>query len=94
MFFIIFIVVRGLRDVMKIESLQDKMQEMLHEYEDIQHGDGDRFGRILLAGAGIGRVQKKIIEDLFFKPDIDCVPVANILNNLHLSDVYGAMECF
>ena len=88
--YLYLLVVRGLRDVVKIEQLQEKMHEMLRQYEDtLEEGnDGIRFGRLLLAGACIGRVHKKIIEDLFFKPDIMCVPVANILNNLHLSQEY------
>ena len=82
-----------MRDVVKIEQLQEKMQEMLRQYEDtLEEGnDGIRFGRLLLAGACISRVRKKIIEDLFFKPDIMCVPVTNILNNLHLSQGYGTI---
>ena len=81
------IVVQGLRDVVKIEQLQNRIQEMLRQYEDsLQSGsDGARFGRILLAGACINRVHQTVIEDLFFKPDIMCVPVGNILNNLHFS---------
>ena len=91
--FIYSLVVRGLQNVVKIEQLQDRMQEMLCQYEDTLHqaSHGVRFGRILLAGACIGRVPKKIIEHLFFKPDIMCVPVANILNNLHLSQGYGTL---
>ena len=83
--------VRGLRDAVKVEQLQDRMQEMLRQYEDTLHQEsrGVRFGRILLAGAMNGRVHRKIIEDLFFKPDVMCVPVTNILKNLHLSQGYG-----
>ena len=76
---------------MKIEQLQDRMQEMLRQYEDTLHqtSHGVRFGRILLAGAMSSRVHQKIIEDLFFKPDVMCVPVTNILKNLHLTQGYG-----
>lgn len=72
---------------MKVEMLQDRMQEMLGEYETkIEHNDNIRFGRILLVSSGLARIEKKVIEEIFFKQNIGCVPVGNILNNMHLSD--------
>lgn len=81
------LVIRGLKDVVKIEMLQDQIQEMLGDYECISSA---RFGKILLISAALSRVDKKVVEEVFFKNNMGCVPVGNILANMHLC--YGNSE--
>ena len=77
-----FTEVSGLRDATRIEILQDKMQEVLREYEHkVDRSKDVRFGRVLVINLLIGRLEKTWIEDLFFKPDISSVPVTSVLIN-------------
>ena len=85
------LVIRGLKDVVKIEMLQDQIQEMLGDYEcKIRRKSSARFGKILLISAALSRVDKKVVEEVFFKNNMGCVPVGNILANMHLC--YGNSE--
>lgn len=75
--------------------LQDRIQEMFGEYESKNKGGNNlRFGKILLASTGLGRVEKRIVEEVFFKQSIGCVPVENILSNMHLSEYSPVMGLF
>ncbi|XP_014670533.1 PREDICTED: nuclear receptor subfamily 2 group E member 1-like [Priapulus caudatus] len=78
--------IRGLRDSVQAELLQDQAQLMLSEYTYTQHPPSKvRFGRLLLLLPHVKSVSPRTIEELFFRRTIGSVPIERLLCDMFKS---------
>ncbi|XP_013412830.1 nuclear receptor subfamily 2 group E member 1 isoform X2 [Lingula anatina] len=78
--------VRGLRDSLQVEALQDQAQLMLQDYCLTQQpGSKVRFGKVLLLMPAVRTVSPRTIEDLFFRRTIGSIPIERLLCDMFKS---------
>ncbi|XP_062567700.1 nuclear receptor subfamily 2 group E member 1-like [Saccostrea cucullata] len=77
--------VKGLRDSLQVEALQDQAQMMLHDYVINQRLLKTRFGRLLLQLPAMCNVSSRAIEDIFFRRTIGNIPIERILCDMFKS---------
>ncbi|XP_059385120.1 nuclear receptor subfamily 2 group F member 6-like [Carassius carassius] len=76
----------GLSDPAHIESLQEKAQVALTEYERIQYpGQPQRFGRLLLRLPALRAVPASLISQLFFMRLVGKTPIETLIRDMQLS---------
>ncbi|KAG1928538.1 nuclear receptor subfamily 2 group F member 6b [Pimephales promelas] len=76
----------GLSDPAHIESLQEKAQVALTEYERIQYpGQPQRFGRLLLRLPALRAVPANLISQLFFMRLVGKTPIETLIRDMQLS---------
>ncbi|ROL44103.1 Nuclear receptor subfamily 2 group F member 6 [Anabarilius grahami] len=76
----------GLSDPAHIESLQEKAQVALTEYERMQYpGQPQRFGRLLLRLPALRAVPANLISQLFFIRLVGKTPIETLIRDMQLS---------
>ncbi|XP_043107722.1 nuclear receptor subfamily 2 group F member 6b isoform X1 [Puntigrus tetrazona] len=76
----------GLSDPAHIESLQEKAQVALTEYERMQYpGQPQRFGRLLLRLPALRAVPANLISQLFFMRLVGKTPIETLIRDMQLS---------
>ncbi|XP_030629922.1 nuclear receptor subfamily 2 group F member 6a isoform X2 [Chanos chanos] len=76
----------GLTDPAHVESLQEKAQVALTEYERMQYpGQPQRFGRLLLRLPALRAVPASLISQLFFMRLIGKTPIETLIRDMQLS---------
>uniref|UniRef100_A0A672LD24 Nuclear receptor subfamily 2 group F member 6-like n=1 Tax=Sinocyclocheilus grahami TaxID=75366 RepID=A0A672LD24_SINGR len=76
----------GLSDPAHIESLQEKAQVALTEYERMQYpGHPQRFGRLLLRLPALRAVPANLISQLFFMRLVGKTPIETLIRDMQLS---------
>ncbi|XP_016417233.1 nuclear receptor subfamily 2 group F member 6-like isoform X3 [Sinocyclocheilus rhinocerous] len=76
----------GLSDPAHIDSLQEKAQVALTEYERIQYpGHPQRFGRLLLRLPALRAVPANLISQLFFMRLVGKTPIETLIRDMQLS---------
>ncbi|XP_041705194.1 nuclear receptor subfamily 2 group F member 6-like isoform X2 [Coregonus clupeaformis] len=76
----------GLTDPVHVESLQEKAQMALTEYERMQYpGQPQRFGRILLRLPALRAVPANLISQLFFMRLVGKTPIETLIRDMQLS---------
>ncbi|XP_060038347.1 nuclear receptor subfamily 2 group F member 6 [Erinaceus europaeus] len=76
----------GLSDPAQVESLQEKVQVALTEYERAQYpAQPQRFGRLLLRLPGLRAVPAALISQLFFMRLVGKTPIETLLRDMLLS---------
>ncbi|KAA0719182.1 Nuclear receptor subfamily 2 group F member 6 V-erbA-related protein 2 [Triplophysa tibetana] len=76
----------GLTDPAHIESLQEKAQVALTEYERMQYpGQPQRFGRLLLRLPALRAVPANLISQLFFMRLVGKTPIETLIRDMQLS---------
>ncbi|XP_026130694.1 nuclear receptor subfamily 2 group F member 6-like isoform X2 [Carassius auratus] len=76
----------GLSDPVHIESLQEKAQVALNEYERMQYpGQPQRFGRLLLRLPALRAVPANLISQLFFMRLVGKTPIETLIRDMQLS---------
>lgn len=76
----------GLSDPMHVESLQEKAQCALEEYERTQYpGQPLRYGKLLLRLPSLRTVSAAVIEQLFFVKLVGKTPIVNLIQDILLS---------
>lgn len=76
----------GLSDPAHIESLQEKAQVALTEYERMQYpGQPQRFGRLLLRLPALRAVPASLISQLFFMRLVGKTPIETLIRDMQLS---------
>lgn len=76
----------GLSDPAHVESLQEKVQVALTEYERVQYpAQPQRFGRLLLRLPGLRAVPAALISQLFFMRLVGKTPIETLLRDMLLS---------
>ncbi|RXN02286.1 nuclear receptor subfamily 2 group F member 6-like isoform X1 [Labeo rohita] len=76
----------GLSDPVHIESLQEKAQVALTEYERMQYpGQPQRFGRLLLRLPALRAVPANLISQLFFMRLVGKTPIETLIRDMQLS---------
>ncbi|XP_056122479.1 nuclear receptor subfamily 2 group F member 6b isoform X2 [Rhinichthys klamathensis goyatoka] len=76
----------GLSDPAHVESLQEKAQVALTEYERIQYpGQPQRFGRLLLRLPALRAVPANLISQLFFMRLVGKTPIETLIRDMQLS---------
>uniref|UniRef100_A0A672LAY0 Nuclear receptor subfamily 2 group F member 6-like n=1 Tax=Sinocyclocheilus grahami TaxID=75366 RepID=A0A672LAY0_SINGR len=75
----------GLSDPAHIESLQEKAQVALTEYERMQYpGHPQRFGRLLLRLPALRAVPANLISQLFFMRLVGKTPIETLIRDMHI----------
>lgn len=77
--------VKGLRDSLQVEALQDQAQIMLYDYVSNQKLLKTRFGRLLLQLPALRNVSSRAVEDIFFRRTIGNIPIERILCDMFKS---------
>ncbi|KAJ3599581.1 hypothetical protein NHX12_033538 [Muraenolepis orangiensis] len=76
----------GLTDLAHVESLQEKAQVALSEYERSQYpGQPQRFGRLLLRLPALRAVPASLISQLFFMRLVGKTPIETLIRDMQLS---------
>ncbi|XP_077083783.1 nuclear receptor subfamily 2 group F member 6a isoform X2 [Siphateles boraxobius] len=76
----------GLTDTAHVESLQEKAQVALTEYERMQYpGQPQRFGRLLLRLPALRAVPASLISQLFFMRLVGKTPIETLIRDMQLS---------
>ncbi|XP_028832325.1 nuclear receptor subfamily 2 group F member 6a isoform X2 [Denticeps clupeoides] len=76
----------GLTDSAHVESLQEKAQVALTEYERMQHpSQPQRFGRLLLRLPALRAVPASLISQLFFMRLVGKTPIETLIRDMQLS---------
>ncbi|KAG7487919.1 hypothetical protein MATL_G00028540 [Megalops atlanticus] len=76
----------GLTDPVHVESLQEKAQVALTEYERLQYpGQPQRFGRLLLRLPALRAVPASLISQLFFMRLVGKTPIETLIRDMQLS---------
>ncbi|XP_062308873.1 nuclear receptor subfamily 2 group F member 6b isoform X1 [Osmerus eperlanus] len=76
----------GLTDPSHVESLQEKAQVALTEYERMQYpGQPQRFGRLLLRLPALRAVPASLISQLFFMRLVGKTPIETLIRDMQLS---------
>uniref|UniRef100_A0A4W5RP26 Nuclear receptor subfamily 2 group F member 6 n=1 Tax=Hucho hucho TaxID=62062 RepID=A0A4W5RP26_9TELE len=76
----------GLTDPVHVESLQEKAQVALTEYERMQYpGQPQRFGRLLLRLPALRAVPANLISQLFFMRLVGKMPIETLIRDMQLS---------
>lgn len=76
----------GLSDPAHVESLQEKAQVALTEYERMQYpGQPQRFGRLLLRLPALRAVPANLISQLFFMRLVGKTPIETLIRDMQLS---------
>ncbi|XP_024133950.1 nuclear receptor subfamily 2 group F member 6b [Oryzias melastigma] len=76
----------GLTDPAHIESLQEKAQVALTEYERLQYpSQPQRFGRLLLRLPALRAVPANLISQLFFMRLVGKTPIETLIRDMQLS---------
>nr|AIG59977.1 nr2f6a [Megalobrama amblycephala] len=76
----------GLTDPAHVESLQEKAQVALTEYERMQYpGQPQRFGRLLLRLPALRAVPANLISQLFFMRLVGKTPIETPIRDMQLS---------
>ncbi|XP_051985082.1 nuclear receptor subfamily 2 group F member 6-like isoform X2 [Xyrauchen texanus] len=76
----------GLTDPAHVESLQEKAQVALTEYERMQYpGQPQRFGRLLLRLPALRAVPANLISQLFFIRLVGKTPIETLIRDMQLS---------
>ncbi|KAI7795460.1 nuclear receptor subfamily 2 group F member 6b [Triplophysa rosa] len=76
----------GLSDPAHVESLQEKVQVALTEYERMQYpGQPQRFGRLLLRLPALRAVPANLISQLFFMRLVGKTPIETLIRDMQLS---------
>ncbi|TNM88288.1 nuclear receptor subfamily 2 group F member 6 isoform X1 [Takifugu rubripes] len=76
----------GLTDPAHVESLQEKAQVALTEYERIQYpSQPQRFGRLLLRLPALRAVPANLISQLFFMRLVGKTPIETLIRDMQLS---------
>ncbi|MBN3302968.1 NR2F6 protein, partial [Amia calva] len=76
----------GLTDPAHVESLQEKAQVALTEYERTQYpGQPNRFGRLLLRLPALRAVPAALISQLFFMRLVGKTPIETLIRDMQLS---------
>ncbi|XP_066552452.1 nuclear receptor subfamily 2 group F member 6 [Amia ocellicauda] len=76
----------GLTDPAHVESLQEKAQVALTEYERTQYpGQPQRFGRLLLRLPALRAVPAALISQLFFMRLVGKTPIETLIRDMQLS---------
>ncbi|XP_018601466.1 nuclear receptor subfamily 2 group F member 6b isoform X2 [Scleropages formosus] len=76
----------GLTDPVHVESLQEKAQVALTEYERLQYpGQPQRFGRLLLRLPALRAVPSSLISQLFFMRLVGKTPIETLIRDMQLS---------
>nr|XP_006639879.1 PREDICTED: nuclear receptor subfamily 2 group F member 6 isoform X2 [Lepisosteus oculatus] len=76
----------GLTDPAHVESLQEKAQVALTEYERAQYpGQPQRFGRLLLRLPALRAVPASLISQLFFMRLVGKTPIETLIRDMQLS---------
>lgn len=82
----IFLDACGLTDPAHVESLQEKAQVALTEYERMQYpGQPQRFGRLLLRLPALRAVPANLISQLFFMRLVGKTPIETLIRDMQLS---------
>jgi len=72
--------------VTHIESIQDKSQCALEDYERTQYpGQPRRFGKLLLRLASLRTVTAEVIEQLFFVRLVGKTPIETLIRDMMLN---------
>mgnify|MGYP000620951192 CR=1 FL=1 len=78
--------VKGLRDNLHVEALQDQAQVMLGEYCYSNHPSSRvRFGKLLLLLPALRAVSARSIEEVFFRQTIGNIPIERLLCDMFKS---------
>uniref|UniRef100_A0A4W5RTE1 Nuclear receptor subfamily 2 group F member 6 n=1 Tax=Hucho hucho TaxID=62062 RepID=A0A4W5RTE1_9TELE len=76
----------GLTDPVHVESLQEKAQVALMEYERMQYpSQPQRFGRLLLRLPALRAVPANLISQLFFMRLVGKTPIETLIRDMQLS---------
>lgn len=76
----------GLTDPGHVESLQEKAQVALTEYERMQYPtQPQRFGRLLLRLPALRAVPANLISQLFFMRLVGKTPIETLIRDMQLS---------
>ena len=76
----------GLSDTAHIESLQEKAQCALEEYDRSQYpNQPTRFGKLLLRLPSLRSVSAQVIEQLFFVRLVGKTPIETLIRDMLLS---------
>lgn len=76
----------GLTDPAHVESLQEKAQVALTEYERMQYPtQPQRFGRLLLRLPSLRAVPANLISQLFFMRLVGKTPIETLIRDMQLS---------
>ncbi|CAL9696469.1 unnamed protein product [Knipowitschia caucasica] len=76
----------GLTDPAHVESLQEKAQVALTEYERHQYpNQPQRFGRLLLRLPALRAVPANLISQLFFMRLVGKTPIETLIRDMQLS---------
>ncbi|XP_077390491.1 nuclear receptor subfamily 2 group F member 6-like [Festucalex cinctus] len=76
----------GLTDLAHVESLQEKAQVALTEYERLQYpNQPQRFGRLLLRLPALRAVPANLISQLFFMRLVGKTPIETLIRDMQLS---------
>ncbi|XP_049573494.1 nuclear receptor subfamily 2 group F member 6 [Syngnathus scovelli] len=76
----------GLNDPAHVESLQEKAQVALTEYERLQYPNHpQRFGRLLLRLPALRAVPANLISQLFFMRLVGKTPIETLIRDMQLS---------
>lgn len=76
----------GLSDAAHIESLQEKSQCALEEYDRSQYpNQPTRFGKLLLRLPSLRTVSAQVIEQLFFVRLVGKTPIETLIRDMLLS---------
>ncbi|KAJ0032760.1 hypothetical protein NQD34_002841 [Periophthalmus magnuspinnatus] len=76
----------GLTDPAHVESLQEKAQVALTEYERLQYpNQPQRFGRLLLRLPALRAVPANLISQLFFMRLVGKTPIETLIRDMQLS---------
>ncbi|XP_029939528.1 nuclear receptor subfamily 2 group F member 6-like [Salarias fasciatus] len=76
----------GLTDPAHVESLQEKVQVALREYEILQYpNQPQRFGRLLLRLPALRAVPANLISQLFFMRLVGKTPIETLIRDMQLS---------
>uniref|UniRef100_A0A8C6UZV9 Nuclear receptor subfamily 2, group F, member 6b n=1 Tax=Neogobius melanostomus TaxID=47308 RepID=A0A8C6UZV9_9GOBI len=76
----------GLTDPAHVESLQEKAQVALTEYERLQYpNQPQRFGRLLLRLPALRAVPASLISQLFFMRLVGKTPIETLIRDMQLS---------
>ncbi|XP_060553395.1 photoreceptor-specific nuclear receptor-like, partial [Ruditapes philippinarum] len=78
--------IKGLRDYLQVELLQDQTQVMLSEYCFSNHPANKlRFGKLLLQLYSLKAVGPRSIEEVFFRRTIGNIPIERLLCDMFKS---------
>jgi hypothetical protein len=78
--------IKGLRDYLQVELLQDQAQVMLTEYCLTNHPANKlRFGKLLLQLSSLKAVGPRSIEEVFFRRTIGNIPIERLLCDMFKS---------